>query len=759
MLSKLFVRLFGLILIIGISIVSIFIFQSNRDLLTSRHPTLDKITSVISFFEDRFYDYRMKMSLRTENAVKKKLDQSMVLLAIDDDSLNKIGRWPWSRTTLAKVIKKLHHFGVKVVTFDVIFSEEEKFCGPESPDEAFANSIKEFQSTVNNKVIIGYSSTIVEDSAGLPKPPENLYMYAISNEPLSEGNTMTEKKVHKITFPIKALLDADIGLAFIGARPDADGIFRQYPLLENYDSTYFPSMALASYQFFTGDNITLGVSKKSNMITGQTLILKLNKGSVDINSEGEAKVRWYGDMNAFTSIPIYKVLDAKDDDSYLKKVLNGKLVFIGSTAFAAHDLRHTPVDSTMPGVYFHMNIVNMLSEGRFFRPLHESMYWSWGILIIGTIFVMIFSLIGNALLDTIIVSIFLTGLFFFETYYLIPRGYNITLFFAFFSMVGTFAWNTMLNFYLANKDKKFLKNAFGSYISPELIDEMYKNGEPPKLGGEVGLISAYFTDIQGFSTFSEKLTAPRLVELLNEYLTVMTDILLLHKGTLDKYEGDAIIAFFGAPMPLTDHAVKACLVALKMQESLVSLREKWKSEGDKWPTIVHEMRMRIGINSGEIVTGNMGSRSRMNYTMMGDSVNLAARLEECAKQYGIFVQVSEYTKNLTNDAFEMRELDTMKVVGKSEPVTTYDLLGEKGKTNQDLLTLKDLFHQGIKLYKEQKWDEAIVTFEKSLEYEYKRYPDLKNKTNPSKIYIERCNHFKANPPGENWDGVFTLTHK
>tara|TARA_B100000683_G_C12441594_1_gene536346 strand:- start:589 stop:1458 length:870 start_codon:yes stop_codon:yes gene_type:complete len=289
---------------------------------------------------------------------------------------------------------------------------------------------------------------------------------------------------------------------------------------------------------------------------------------------------------------------------------------------------------------------------------------------------------------------------------------------------------------------------------------MYESGEPPKLGGDCGIITAYFTDIQGFSSFSEKLSATELVELLNEYLSAMTDILLEEGGTLDKYEGDAIIAFFGAPMPLEDHAVRSCRVALGMQNALLDLRKKWVSEGDKWPQIVHDMRMRIGINSGEIVTGNMGSAMRMNYTMMGDSVNLAARLEEAAKQYGIFTQVSMFTKDMLEDKFVMRELDTMRVVGKKEPVTTYDLLGEVGKTEEDLLTLQSLFHEALDLYRNQKWDEAIEGFNKSLEYENKRFPDLEGKkTNPSLIYIDRCNQFKENPPPEDWDGVFTLTSK
>lgn len=213
-------------------------------------------------------------------------------------------------------------------------------------------------------------------------------------------------------------------------------------------------------------------------------------------------------------------------------------------------------------------------------------------------------------------------------------------------------------------------------------------------------------------------------------------------------------------MSLPDHAIRACVVAVRMQSTLLQLREKWVREGDKWPEIVKQMRMRIGINSGEIVTGNMGSRDRMNYTMMGDSVNLAARLEEAAKQYGIFTHISHFTVELIGDNFILRELDTIRVVGKSEPVTTFDLMGIKGHTSDLLIQLRDRFHEGLALYKNQQWDAAIATFQQSLELEWQRYPDLKDKkTNPSLVYIERCQAFKDNPPPENWDGVYTLTSK
>jgi len=337
------------------------------------------------------------------------------------------------------------------------------------------------------------------------------------------------------------------------------------------------------------------------------------------------------------------------------------------------------------------------------------------------------------------------------------------------------------------RDKKFLQSTFGTYLSPEIIDEMFKNKTNPQLGGESRFITAYFTDIQGFSTFSEKLTASQLVELLNEYLTAMTDTLLAEKGTLDKYEGDAIIAFIGAPLNLPDNPLRACRVAVGMQNKLLALREKWASEvqspdepnrnsknlgpdewepGSKWPKIVHQMKMRIGINTGDIVVGNMGSKTRMNYTMMGDSVNLAARLEAGAKQYGVYTLVSEYTMNYefadengqwhkVKDFFDYRYIDKIIVVGKSEPVVVYEVVAEKGQATTQEMQLFKIYNQGMKCYLNRQFDEAINLFTKSLAIE--RVPD--GKTTPSEVYINRCKHFKENPPAENWDGTWTLTSK
>ena len=235
------------------------------------------------------------------------------------------------------------------------------------------------------------------------------------------------------------------------------------------------------------------------------------------------------------------------------------------------------------------------------------------------------------------------------------------------------------------------------------------------------------------------------------------EILLAHQGTLDKYEGDAIVAFFGAPIYFDDHATRAALVALDMQRALGELRARWGAEGDKWPSMVPEMRMRIGLNTGDLVTGNMGSKTRMNYTMMGDVVNTAARLEASAKQYGIYIQTTMPTLELAGkEKFDWRFIDKVRVMGKTEPVDAVEIMAEAGQLPDDLKRLNEIYTAGVEHYRQQAWDEAAKKFTAAEKLE-EVFP--KRPTNPSKVYIERCQFFKENPPGDDWDGSWTLTAK
>ena len=319
----------------------------------------------------------------------------------------------------------------------------------------------------------------------------------------------------------------------------------------------------------------------------------------------------------------------------------------------------------------------------------------------------------------------------------------------------TYIGIVLYDFIIEQQDKKYLKNTFGAYISPDLIDQMYEDKQEPKLGGQAGYHTAFFSDIQSFSSFSEILEPEKMVSLMNEYLTEMTSILLNHNGTLDKYIGDAIVAFYGAPVALENHEYHACMTALEMDRKLNELRVKWKSEGG-WPKLVHNVRHRVGLNSGEMVTGNMGSSMRMNYTMMGDTVNLAARLEPAAKQYGVYTFVAENTYKVVKDQFEWRLLDFIRVKGKNKPVKVYELFSEKNNLANNQSDLINAFNNGLDLYFKGEWSLALKKFNEAakLEEDFEYRP-----TTPSKIYVERCEAFKKSPPEKDWDGVWTMNTK
>jgi adenylate cyclase len=759
----------GVLLIILFSVISVYSALIYRSI-----PEGNFFKSTFAytvFFEDRFFDFRMNKTLNKEVQ-----DPRIVLADIDDYSIKSLDSWPIDRKHWATLVRKLKTYGAKIIAFDVFFGEQSKTCNGYNPDDDIAKAIEEFHEIPNNRVILPYNLEVYGQE-NLKSVPEDLYVLSLSANAPEGGAKLSSSEISNSVYPFQKLIDTEVSLGFIQMKPDRDGIVRHYKAVTKaYDEIYVQSLSLMAYQHYSGeldeseDDMSLEMASSVEEDEGPKTMLDLttteeaklvtNKGILHLNIYGETKIRWTGDGTTFPRASIYDIMTKADDDQKMIDLFKDTIVFVGSTAYGAYDLRHTPVDPMLPGVYVHMHFFKMLLDGYLWREITDSVYMTWAILLLSIAVLLLVQMKGNPILDLVTVTALVVAIYYYDVHVLIPGGYETRLFFTFFAIIGCYSWITFLHFHSANEDKVFLKSAFGSYISPELIDEMYSKGQAPALGGESGIRTAYFTDIQSFSTFSEKLSATELVELLNEYLTVMTDILLEEGGTLDKYEGDAIIAFFGAPMPLEDHAERACMVAHRMQEALVLLRDKWTKEGDKWPQIVHEMRMRIGINSGEIVTGNMGSKSRMNYTMMGDSVNLAARLEESAKQYGIFTQVSMETKQLAGDKFLWRELDTIKVVGKSIPVTTYDLLGLK-ETAQDFLhELASKFKKGIEYYKMQKWDEALAIFEETKLLEYVRFPSLEGKkTNPSEIYIERCLEYKKNPPSADWDGVYTLTSK
>jgi len=467
-----------------------------------------------------------------------------------------------------------------------------------------------------------------------------------------------------------------------------------------------------------------------------------------------------------------------------------RFVFAGATALGLGDVRQTPY-GPMTGITTIVNAFNTIITKNFLTMSPDIPGLDLKLLLAVSLLCCLIYGLTSVRIGSLVFILLVSGTFVFSFFLFNTRNLFLTTTPLVVANAVIFVAVILFKVLTEQRDKRFLKSTFSSYLAPEIIDEMYKSKSMPTLGGEARSITAYFTDIQSFSTFSEKLTAQQLVELINEYLSAMTDILIAEGGTLDKYEGDAIIAFFGAPLTFPDHPFRACRVALAMQDRLLELRRKWAQEqtaadapdpntkkippgewqpGDKWPRIVHEMKMRIGINTGEIVVGNMGSAMRMNYTMMGDPVNLAARLEAAGKQYGVYILVSEDTleqeitaetgqQRKVMDLVETRFIDRIIVVGRSEPIRVYELCALKGELSEKEATLLKVFAEGMELYLRMEWDAALARFKEAQQLE--RIPD--GITTPSEVYISRCTAFKENPPvtepGGQWDGVHRLTKK
>ena len=438
-------------------------------------------------------------------------------------------------------------------------------------------------------------------------------------------------------------------------------------------------------------------------------------------------------------------------ENYLKAVrlvldvdnIKNHIAIVGYTATASQDIGVTPLSSNYMMVGTYHNIINTVLHGEFIRKTGKIFNLLLMLILavgIGTIVQRLDArksliAIGSSFLVINMVNILI---FAFSNILIDQLGTSLALLLPSLTIGG-------MKFIKEESQRRFIKLAFSHYLSPKVIENIIKDPDSFKLGGESRTITTFFSDIAKFSTISEKLAPTELVSLLNEYLSAMTDILLQHDGTIDKYEGDAIMAFFGAPHFLKDHAVKACHTAIEMQKTLADMRTTWRKQGRD------QLYVRIGMNTGEAVVGNMGSRTRMDYTVMGDSVNLASRLEGANKYYSTSVMISENTYREARDYIEVRKLDMIRVVGKEEPITVYEVLAKKGELSDQTQELLEKYDHGLELFMQRDWDRAKASFRAGLR--------IVEDDGPCKTYIERCTEFSKNPPSKNWDGVYRLKSK
>ena len=695
-----------------------------------------------------------------------------VIAVIDEKSVSELGRWPWPRTTIAKMINALKAGGAKAVGFDIIFSEPDINTNLKTIDELAAEMKKnkisdpEVNAMLKQKREVADTDAILSDTIqkagnitlgyffhiaikGNEKELEHITPEIIAENAKRIENaryTMinsTSDNPSDIYLPHPFAPEANIPIISKAARnsgyfnmlPDRDGAYRWTPLVMAFDNNYYSSLAvslLQAYLDFPPLSLHLEPYGAKAIAIGDYI--------VPTDESGQLLINYLGPPRTFPHYSIADIVSGRIPP----ETFRNKIVLVGATATGIFDLRVTPFSATYPGVEIHATVIDNILHRNFLT--HSSL----------TLFFDICSIIIFGLLMGFLTPRLrpVTGMIVFVSLIVVFVAINFFVFFQFnvwmnliypfLTICTIYLGITIYHYFTEEREKKKIRGAFQYYLTASVINEMLKDPEKLKLGGDKKDLSVLFSDIRGFTTMSEKMTPEALVSLLNEYLTSMTNQVFVQEGLLDKYMGDAIMAVFGAPLDQPDHASRACLTALAMMRELRVLQEKWKREGNP------VFDIGIGINSGDMVVGNMGSQMRFDYTVMGDMVNLGSRLEGTNKEYGTNIIISEFTYEVVKDSMCCRELDGVRVKGKVKPVKIFELLGER-KDETRFKPLIDSFSKALTLYRESKWDEAITAFQHVLQIRPGDYP--------STMYIERCKNLKEHPPAQPWDGVFVMTKK
>ena len=644
----------------------------------------------------------------------------IVIVTIDDQSFNVLpDRWPWPRSYYGRVIKNLTKAGAAVIGLDVILDIPD--VQNPANDSMLAATIRE----TDNVVLTGK----IEQSRRL-----QTYYYKVE--------------------PIPLLLDASDNSWGLGSiQIDEDGFYRRYIIGQEHGGELLPSFALA-------------VLKKYNYYGPEVSLNKTDTGfqfgdyNISTYDASTMLINFAGPEGTFPSYSFESVIDdstfflgEEEDLDYFEELMSDsvfmdKIVLIGSTVAELHDNFPTPFlgykgqPKEMPGVEVHANAINTILNNHYLTQPNYLIYLLIVLLLVFLVqFLSLrFSTVLSSILTVVIILLYIGAQFLIFSKFFLVMGIVLPTIAIFLSYVS----NNIYQYILTQKEKQMIMGAFERYVPQKVVKELLDHPEKLTLGGEERFMTVLFSDIADFTSISETMTPPELVHLINEYLTEMTEVILDHDGIIDKYVGDAIMAEFGAPVFYEEHALNACLAALHMQSKLAELSKKLEKE--KKPIL----KSRIGINTGNMVVGNMGSNKVFNYTVMGDEVNLASRLEGANKIFSTYIMISENTYNAVKDKLDTRPLDMLRVKGKEKPVNVFELLGKKtdvGYFRDSLAT----YINGIRYYHDRRWEQSAECFK----YCLKLHPE----DGPSKLYLRRVLEYSKNPPPPDWDGVFKMTSK
>jgi adenylate cyclase len=709
-------------------------------------------TKMVRLFIDRLDHLGYDLQLRTRVLTEQTPALSPVaIIDIDDKSLKAEGRWPWPRSLLARLVNELQKQGAAVIAFDILFSEKQS-----NLTESIIETMKK-NKQANASVIAELTqiSPLFDDDAIFAKSlaatpsvlalgflPRPQTQNALPNPLLTltpvQSKHLEIRKASGYISNIPVLQEAAKGGGFINIFSDSDGIIRRAPLLFNYQNNIYPALALQAVLAY--------LDEKAELVTpayGSSIKLEgVRHGNVIIPTDvsGQVFIPFIGKSYTF---PYYSATDVLHG-TIAKSALAGKILFVGTSATGLGDLTATAIQTPFPGV----EIQATLANGILFNSFSHHPEWTFGAnLLITVLFGLIaafsFPYFGPRTLGIII--IFLPPILLFVNNWIWQQtGLILSFLVPVILVFITAIFNMLYGYLFETRRREQLKEMFGQYVPEKHIDEMLKSSGSYALHGEDRQLSVLFADIRSFTTISEGMTAAELVDMLNTFFTPMTEIIFKHQGTIDKYVGDLIMAFWGAPLKDKHHSRHAIESALDMQIKVKELQPLLAEH--KWPMI----KIGIGINSGSMSVGDMGSRFRRNYTVLGDEVNLASRVEGLTKFYGVDIIVTENTQH-EQSHFIFRKLDLVRVKGKKKGVAIYEVIGRHKELTPELENELTQYHAALDLYFQKKWDESYsIMFDLQ-----KAHPDTKI----YQLYTERLMAFKTNPAPDDWDGVYAHASK
>ncbi|MBI4458562.1 MAG: CHASE2 domain-containing protein [Acidobacteria bacterium] len=709
----------------------------------------------------------------------------VVIVAIDQKTIDRLG-WPFARSNYARMLRTLSADGAKVVGFDVDFpfpdrsaasasaiaelEEEYRASAGARPSESLLRRLQALREQTDSdaqfaqairdagNVVLGH--LFFTDRADIEHMnPEQIRAYDQVLVFQAYPQVLKRRAEGRYRFYLDApdaiAVEPNLPIFASAARTygafnfeaDNDGTYRRAPVIFHYNDPNRPSIEENFYPSLDIQvaRLYLGVQPQDTIVWFNELGLEqieLGPKKIYPDLSGKVFINFAGPTQTY---PYYSLADVADGVTP-KRTFKDKIVLVGASAIAVGDIRPSPFSKQgYPGVELHANVIdNLLHDNFLKRGSGEEMTDLWILLLVGFVMGFFFVMLRPAV-STALYAVALLALLSFVYYEFSANGRWLSLVLPATTLSLNYLGVTSYRVLFEEKEKRKVRGAFSQYVAPGFINQILKDPGKLKLGGEQVELTVMFSDIRSFTSISEKLTPPELVELLNEYLSAMTEIVFQNRGTLDKYIGDAVMAFWGRPfLDLHDHPTWACRAALQMSSQLKLMNDRWMNQGRP------PLNIGIGINTGPMMVGNMGSQRRFNYTVMGDHVNLGSRVEGLNKEYGTQIIVTENTWEYVRDQFVGRELDLIRVKGKKKPVAIYELLAPASEQARYQELISE-FRQGLSAYRNGRWEEAYEIFRALAS----RHPS----DGPVKVLLARCQHFLQEAPAEAWDGVYTMTTK